>query len=209
MSSTLAQEDAPVPRLYLSPKPSFSQKYLNSRSRPQGKIFGVKRKEERKNSEPTPDNSKKSKSNPGKTKTASTSLKKFSTTPNRPSPYGLHLKIYLLAWYLSTLQTGQGNSRQNSTWSSDNLHKPKLTYKQLYYREQTLSKHLNNCKKTPTVPPNQPTSMGWKTSASLSQLRPSGANIVPTSGEYPKMENSYNTEESSLPNSVNLLSLLA
>jgi hypothetical protein len=160
MSSMRILGDTPAPQPYSLPGPSSSQRYLDSRSRPRGETYRVNRREEKKNFELTPDDYKRSKKDPKETRTGSTSSRTFSTTPNRPSPYGLRSEICLPAQYLSTLQTEQGNSRQNSTWSLDNLHEPKLTHKQLYYKEQTLSKHLNDCKKTLTVLLNQPTGIG-------------------------------------------------
>jgi hypothetical protein len=168
----------------------------------------VNRREEKKNFKLTPDDYKRLKKDPGETRTALTSSRTSFATPNLSSLYRLCLKICLPAQYLLTLQTGQGNSRQNSTWSLDNSHEPKLTHKRLYYEEQMPFKHLNNCKKTLTVLPNQPTDTGWKTSALSNRLKLSGANIGPMSKEYLKTEKSYGTGESSPLNSVDPLLLL-
>jgi hypothetical protein len=207
-SSMPTQEDAPALPPYSSLEPSSFQRRPDSRSRHQGETFGVKKREEWKSSELTPDDSKRSKKDPGKTRTALTNSKTFSATLNHPSPYGLRSKIRLPARYLLTLQTEQGNFRQNLTWSSDNSRKPRQIHKRPYCKEQMQSKHSSAYKKTPSASLNQPTDMGWRTNASSSQLRPSGENTGQMSKEYQKTKKLYRTEDDSLLDSPDPLSIL-
>jgi hypothetical protein len=71
------------------------------------------------------------------------------------------------------------------------------------------SKHLNDYRKTPSAPPNQPTDMDWRTSASLSQSKLSRENTGQMSKEYQRMKRSCDIEDNSLLNSFDPLSILA